>query len=348
VLEPGSAHGLPPGTRPEGDDPAANEGMSRGSSRSLLGRLREFTLVPVIGALLIIGAFTDPVFLTPQNLINVLQQQTELSLVVLALSVILIAGTFDLSLESTVGLAPALAVLIVTGEFGPTLPELLTVPLALAIGASIGAINGLLILKFRLNAFIVTLGMLIILRGLQVGLTGGRSLFDLPESLLALGSSVFIGIPLSVWICGVGYAIGLLALRYLRQGRAVYAIGGNIAAAKAAGIRSDRTLWSVLIIGGTLAALAGILLAGRLGSIAAAQGQGMIFTVFAAAVIGGISLDGGKGSLFGALCGVLVLGLIQNILTLAGVPGLWFGAIYGGVILGALVLSRVTSGAAQE
>jgi len=310
--------------------------------------LREFTLVPVILILLVIGTITDPVFLTTQNLMNVLQQQTELSLVVLALSVILIAGTFDLSLESTVGLAPALAVVIVTGDFGFTLAGWVAVPLALLIGACIGAINGLLIIRFRLSAFIVTLGMLIVLRGLQVGLTGGRSLFDLPESMLLLGSSVWLGIPASVWICFAAYAIGLLVLHYFRQGRAVYAIGGNIDAAKAAGIRTDRIVWSVLIIGSCLAALAGVLLAGRLGSIAAAQGQGLIFTVFAAAVIGGISLDGGKGSLFGALSGVLVLGLIQNILTLAGVPGLWFGAIYGGVILGALILARVTSGKAQE
>ena len=89
-------------------------------------------------------------------------------------------------------------------------------------------------------------------------------------------------------------------------------------------------------------------LAGRLGSIAAAQGQGLIFTVFAAAVIGGISLDGGKGTLFGALCGVIVLGLIQNILTLAGVTGEWIGAIYGAIILAALMLARVTSGKAQD
>jgi simple sugar transport system permease protein/ribose transport system permease protein len=104
----------------------------------------------------------------------------------------------------------------------------------------------------------------------------------------------------------------------------------------------------VLVIGSVLAALAGVLLAGRLGSIAAAQGQGMIFTVFAAAVIGGISLAGGRGSLFGALTGVIALGLIQNILTLAGVSGQWFGAIYGGIILAALMISRLTAGRDED
>ena len=310
--------------------------------------LRDFSLIPVIFVLLVIGAFVDPVFLSPQNLINVLQQQTELSLVVLAEAVILISGKFDLSLESTVGLAPALAVLIVSGSLGMTFPQEVSIPLALLIGAGIGLINGFLILKFRLSAFIVTLGMLIVLRGLQVGFTGGRSLFELPESMATLGIAVWLGIPVSIWICLAIYVAGMIFLGIFRQGRAVYAIGGNVDAARAAGVRTDRVVWMVFVVGGALAALAGVLLAGRLGSIAAAQGQGLIFTVFAAAVIGGISLDGGKGTLFGALCGVIVLGLIQNILTLAGVTGEWIGAIYGAIILAALMLARVTSGKAQD
>jgi simple sugar transport system permease protein/ribose transport system permease protein len=314
----------------------------------ILARLRDLTLIPVIVLLLIIGAFVDPVFLSPQNLLNVLQQQTELSLVVLAEAMILISGKFDLSLESTVGLAPATGVLIVTGALGTTLPQELAIPLILVIGAVIGFVNGFLILKFKLSAFIVTLGMLIVLRGLQVAFTGGRSLFELPPSVNDLGIAVWFGVPASVWICLVVYLVAIAFLGYFRQGRALYAIGGNVDAAKAAGIRTDRVVWMVFIIASIIAALAGILLAGRLGSIASAQGQGMIFTVFAAAVIGGISLDGGKGGLFGALCGVIVLGLIQNILTLAGVRGEWIGAIYGAIILAALMLARVTSGRAQD
>ncbi len=315
----------------------------------MLARLRDLTLIPVIFVLLVIGFFVDPVFLTAQNLTNVLQQQTELSLVVLAEAMILISGKFDLSLESTVGLAPAAAVLIITGSLGGiTLPQELAIPLTLLIGAGIGLVNGFLILKFRLSAFIVTLGMLIVLRGLQVGFTGGRSIFDLPPSMNDLGIAVWLGIPASIWICLAIYIVAIVFLGYFRQGRAIYAIGGSVDASRAAGIRTDRVVWMVFIIGSTLAALAGVLLAGRLGSIAAAQAQGLIFTVFAAAVIGGISLDGGKGTLFGALSGVIVLGLIQNILTLAGVTGEWIGAIYGGIILAALMLARITSGKAQD
>jgi simple sugar transport system permease protein/ribose transport system permease protein len=139
-----------------------------------------------------------------------------------------------------------------------------------------------------------------------------------------------------------------VVLGYFRTGRSIYAIGGNVDAAKAAGIRSDRVIWLVLIIGSMIAAFAGILFTGRLGADQASQGQNMIFLVFAASVIGGVSMDGGKGTLFGALCGVLTLGLINDVLTLAHVPGTWYNAIDGALILGALMLSRITSGKAQD
>jgi simple sugar transport system permease protein/ribose transport system permease protein len=320
--------------------------------RLRLARFRDLALVPAILALVLVGALIDPVFLTRDNLVNVLQQQTELSLLVLAESVILIAGKFDLSLESTIGLAPALALGLViptaSHGLGTDWPTALAIPICLLTGVAIGAFNGLLILRFKLSAFIVTLGMLIVLRGLQIGLTGGQNLFDIPPSVLYLGNATWLGLPASIWICAVLFAAGILALGFLRAGRAVYAIGGNVDAARAAGIRTDRVVWLVLIVGSLLAALGGLLMTGRFGSVAAAQGQGMIFTVFAAAVIGGVSLDGGKGTLFGALCGVLVIGLINNILTLGGVSAQWIQAIYGGIILVALILARLTSGKAQD
>ncbi|GIF66549.1 sugar ABC transporter permease [Asanoa ishikariensis] len=317
-----------------------------------LARMRDLALVPAIIVLVLVGALIDPVFLSSANITNVLQQQTELSLLVLAEAIILIGGRFDLSLESTVGLAPALAVALVipaaSNGIGTEWATALAIPICLLVGVAIGAFNGLLILRFGLSAFIVTLGMLIVLRGLQIGITGGQNLFELPMSVLYLGNAVWLGLPASIWICGILFAIGIAVLGFFRHGRAVYAIGGNRDAARAAGIRVDRVMWIVFIVGGLLAALAGLLMTGRLGSVAAAQGDGMIFTVFAAAVIGGVSMEGGKGTLFGALCGVIVLGLINNILTLAGVSAQWIQAIYGLIILVALMLARLTTGKAQD
>ncbi|GIF53710.1 simple sugar transport system permease protein/ribose transport system permease protein [Asanoa ferruginea] len=317
-----------------------------------LARMRDLALVPAIIVLVLVGALIDPVFLSSANITNVLQQQTELSLLVLAEAIILIGGRFDLSLESTVGLAPALGVALVipaaSNGIGTEWSSALAIPICLLVGLAIGAFNGLLILRFGLSAFIVTLGMLIVLRGLQIGITGGQNLFELPESVLYLGNALWLGLPASIWICAILFAIGIAVLGFFRHGRAVYAIGGNRDAARAAGIRADRVMWIVFIVGGVLAALAGLLMTGRLGSVAAAQGDGMIFTVFAAAVIGGVSMEGGKGTLFGALCGVIVLGLINNILTLAGVSAQWIQAIYGLIILVALMLARLTTGKAQD
>jgi simple sugar transport system permease protein len=271
---------------------------------------------------------------------------------VLAQTLVLIAGKMDLSLESTFGLAPGLAAWLVV-EPGVThglgaVPGWAGVPVTLAAGAVIGLINGLLIVRFRLHGFVVTLGMLIVLRGLLTGISGGQTFFGLPPSMMYLGSTVWLGVPVSVYVCFALFALGIAALGYTRVGRSLYAIGGNPDAARAAGIRTDRVLWAVLVIASLLAALGGLMLSGRLASVAAAQGDGAIFTVFAAAVIGGVSLNGGKGTVFGAFTGILLLYVIQNVLTLAGVPAQWIAALNGAIILCALIISRITSGRAQE
>lgn len=340
-------------TVPDSDLAANGPALTSARGTPRFARLRDFTLVPVIIALCVVGYFVDPsTFLTSDNIINVLQQQTELSLLVLAEAVILLSGKFDLSLESTIGLAPAIGMVVIlptsANGLGINWPVWTAIPVCLAVGAIIGLFNGFMILKFRLSAFIVTLGMLITLRGVQDGVTGGNSLSKVPTAFLYLGSSTWLGIPASIWICTLLFIIGIVVLGYFRTGRSIYAIGGNADAAKAAGIRSDRVIWIVLIVGSLLAAFAGILFTGRLGADQASQGQNMIFLVFAASVIGGISMDGGKGTLFGALTGVLTLGLINNVLTLAHVPGTWYNAIDGALILGALMLSRITSGKAQD
>jgi len=319
-----------------------------------LARLRDLSLLPVIGLLLIIGFIVSPNFLTRGNLTDVLQQCTELSLLVLGEAMILIAGRMDLSLESTIGVAPVLAVWLAAPRHGgrfeglDLLPGWTTVPVCLLAGALIGLVNGLVILRVRINAFILTLGMLIALRGLQLGISGGNSIFELPSSFKYLGHSAWLGLPVSLWICAVLFAIGIVALGWFRHGRSLYAIGGNAEAARAAGIRTDRVLLIVFVLASTLAALAGVLYVGHYGSISADQGNGWIFKVFAAAVIGGVSLNGGRGSLFGALTGVVALQLILNVMNFAHVPPAWDQLVYGVIILMALVVSRFTSGEAQD
>ncbi|MFH8566339.1 ABC transporter permease [Streptomyces sp. NPDC017988] len=331
----------------------ARPGRDAASAKSvLLRRARELALVPALLLLMLLGALLNDSFLTERNLISILGASAALAMVVLAESLVLITGKFDLSLESVVGIAPALGALLVLpaaqAGFGTDMPAAVGLLAILLVGAAIGAFNGVLVVKLKLNAFIVTLAMLIVLRGLLVGATKGKTLFGMPDAFYTPATSTFLTIPLSVWVAAAAFGIAGFVLKYHRVGRALYAIGGNPDAARAAGIRVERVMLGVFVVAGGLAAVGGLMQTGYVGAINANQGQNMIFTVFAAAVIGGISLDGGKGTMFGALTGVLLLGVVQNLLTLAQVPSFWIQAIYGGIILVALMIARVTTGRAQD
>jgi simple sugar transport system permease protein len=314
--------------------------------------LRELGMLPAIAVAIVIGAAISPAFLTANNLINVLQQSSELSVLVVAEALILLTGKFDLSLESIVGFAPMLAAWLVVrvsaGGQGAALPAPLGLLVLFATGAAVGAVNGLLVVKLRLNAFITTLAMLILLRGATLGIDNGRTLAQLPSAFTFLGDYVLLSLPLSVWVAGALFLVAGIVLRQHRLGRALYIIGGSADAARAAGIRVHRITLAVYIIGGLLAALAGLMFTGRLASVTANQGQNMIFTVFAAAVIGGISLNGGRGTMLGALSGVLLLGLISNILTLSQISSFWIQASQGAIILVALLFQRVTAGETDD
>lgn len=315
-------------------------------------RLRDLALLPALVVLIVLGAVISPAFLTPANITTILTSSAALALVVIAESLVIITGKFDLSLESTFGIAPALGAMVVIPAaaygFGTELPVAVGLVVVLLIGALIGFANGFMVVRLKLNAFIVTLAMLIILRGMLVGATSGRTLFDLPDAFFTLMTVTLLGLPLAVWLAAAAFLVAGVILRYHRLGRALYAIGGNAEAARAAGIRVERVTWGVYVLAGVLASVGGLVTVGYVGAISANQGSGMIFTVFAAAVIGGISLDGGKGSMFGALTGVLLLGVVQNLLTLAQVPSFWIQAIYGAIILGSLMVARITGGEAQD
>ncbi len=330
----------------------AGEMAAASRPRPVAIRLRDLALLPALVVLVIIGTLVNPVFLSPANITTILTSSAALALVVLGESLVIITGKFDLSLESTFGIAPALGAMVVipaaTYGFGFELPTAVGLVVVLLVGAIIGFANGFMVVKLKLNAFIVTLAMLIVLRGMLVGATSGRTLFDLPDAFFALMTVTFLGLPLSVWLAALAFLVAAVVLRYHRLGRALYAIGGNAEAARAAGIRVERVTWGVYVLAGILAALGGLVTVGYVGAISANQGNGMIFTVFAAAVIGGIALDGGKGTMFGALTGVLLLGVVQNLLTLAQVPSFWIQAIYGAIILGSLMVARFAGGQAQE
>jgi len=303
-------------------------------------------LLPVIVLTMTVGAVVNPAFLTRTNLVNnIISTSAVLGIVVIAEAIILIGGYFDLSLQSTVGFAPMVMAVLVSpvADNGHAFPLIVGVVVMLACVLVIGLANGLMIAIMRLPAFIVTLAMLILLQGLTIGLSGGQTYSTLPRAMTYLGDGLFLTLPIQFWILVLAFGGTYLFMRYTTTGRSIYAMGGNPDAARAAGIRTTRLTIGIIMVGSLLAALAGLMLTGRIASVTANQGENLIFTVFAAAVIGGISLNGGRGNILGAGLGVLLLGVIQNILTLSNVPSFWIDAAYGGIILGALLIGWASS-----
>ena len=349
------------------DSPAAAGAV--GSGRGLVNRLsartagrspaavswvRQAALLPVLVVILIVGASQSSAFFTVNNLVSgVGQQVSALGITVVGESLILLIGGMDLSLEATYGLAPMVAawLIVPTLSFGSgaLLNPYLGILILLAIGAAVGLVNGLLIVKARLNGFIVTLGMTVLLAGVQNGIVHGQSPYELPGAFSYLGSAFVGQVPVSLLVAGAIFVLTGLFLRYHRVGRSIYAIGGNPEAARAAGIQVDRVKIGVYVAGSVLAAVGGLIEAGKVSSVTVQQGyqEGIIFSVFAAAVIGGVSLRGGRGGMVGAASGVILLGLVQNIIDLAQVSNYWQLAISGAVILFALTMARVVGGEAS-
>ena len=312
--------------------------------------VRGAALLPVIGALLVIGTLVSPAYLTGSNLALVGQESSALGVAVIGESLIIMIGGMDLSIGGTYGLAPMVAawLLLPVANYGDgtQLAPVLAILVLLAVGASVGLINGFAIVKGRLNGFIWTLGMLIVCGGIQDGMVNGQSLYNLPKTFTWLGYDSAGPIPVSLIATILIFIVVGLFLRYHAIGRQIFAIGGNRAAARAAGMRIDRIRIGVFVAGGILAAIGGLMEAGYVQSVAADQGyqEGIIFNVFAAAVIGGVSLKGGRGGMLGAASGVVLLGLVQNILDLGNVNNYWIEAIDGAVILSALLMARVVGG----
>jgi len=306
-----------------------------------------FTMYPVILLMFLIGAFFAPRFLTAVNLINIAAQVAVLGIVTIGLTFILLIGRLDLSLESTVGFAPMVAAMLMAkssaGGFGVELPGWMGLVITMGIAALIGLFNAFLIVKVGVHPFITTLGMLVFLRGGVLVVSNGRSIYSPPDAYTYLGSARYFGIPFSVvFLILVAILIGIL-WQYHRYGRALYAVGGNEEAARAAGVNVDRIIFSAFIFASLLAGVGGIILTGRLDSVVTTQGDGLIFNCFAAAVIGGVSLGGGKGTMVGAMSGVILIGVINNLLTLAQVPSFWVQASTGAIIIVAAVLAAVAS-----
>ncbi|MHB1059958.1 MAG: ABC transporter permease [Rhodanobacter sp.] len=307
-----------------------------------LDHLVWFILIIVLAvfSLSIEGFFQIGIFL------NILEQSAFVGILAVGLSLVIIAGHMDLSIESTMALsAMATALFFGTNGAGMGLtldPTWLVVPVtllgALLLGAAIGAGNALLVVRFKINAFIATLAAFIALRGAVVAISGGRSVYGLPAELRAIAIGDFLGLPLLGWVMLAIFVVFQFMLRKTPFGRYIYLVGGNPTAPFRAGIRVDRIVVLSFVLCGMLAAVAGWLLAARTAGATANLGIGMLFETFAAVVIGGVSLKGGIGNLSGVLAGTLLLSSIRTAINVMGMPPHYTQMIQGGLVLAAVLL----------
>ncbi len=298
----------------------------------------------LLAFVLLLASLFTPNFVTERNLISILEHSSVLGIMVIGQSLCLLSGNFDLSAESTLGLTGLLGAFLVTAAGAPAfgsglmLPAIPTLAIMFAVGLIVGWLNGFLITRLKMNNFIVTLAGLIVLRGLTMVVNSGKTIGNIDSSILWLGSARVGVLPFSVWVMLACFVLAYVLTRYTQFGRDLYAVGGNRDAAQASGIDADKRIRQVYIVSGLIAAFAGWMFLGRLGSGVASMGSGMIFEIQAAAVIGGISLFGGRGTIIGALGGVLLLSVISSVLALMQVSTFWYDTIRGLIILFAMLI----------
>lgn len=291
---------------------------------------------------------SSDVFLTPGNLFNILRNNADIAIAALGVTLVIIAGGIDLSVGSTMafsGLVAAMAVSLggTTAYQLPSfgLPPVIAFMLGVLAGALVGAINGLLVVKLRIVPFIATLGMLGVVRGIVVGLTSGQTVRNFPIEFTNLGQGFIGPVPVPVVFMVVLAVLVGLFLAFHVWGTYIYAIGGNETSAVLTGLPVNRIKWLTYILCGTLAGVGGVLVVARLGVSAPTQALGYELYVIASAVIGGVSLSGGRGTVLGAVLGAVLIGVLNNALVLLRVESYWQQAFTGSIILLSALIDRL-------
>lgn len=277
----------------------------------------------------------------PNNILNLLRQTSINALIAFGMTFIILTGGIDLSVGSILALSSALmAGMMVSG-----LDPILAILVGVLLGTLMGVINGILVSKGKMAPFIVTLATMTIFRGLTLVYTDGKPITGIGDSELfqMLGRGYFLGLPVPAVVMIIAFFILWFLLHKTSFGRKTYAIGGNEKASRISGIKVDRVKVAIYGLAGTMAAIAGAILTSRLNSAQPTAGQSYEMDAIAAVVLGGTSLSGGKGRLFGTLVGVLIIGTLNNGMNLLGVSSFYQQVVKGAVILVAVLLDRKKS-----
>lgn len=320
--------------------PAVQTSVSPNGLLWALIRFREAGISLFILALVVAVTLRAPSFLTVDNFRDILLNISILAIVALAQSMVIITHGIDLSVSSMIGLVAMMVAFVV--KENPEMSLLLAVLLGMGLGAVLGTFNGLIITLGRVPPIIATLGTLSIYRGLVFYYSQGTWInsFELPRSFKLLSKGTPLGLPNMV-IIAIGVAVIVYYfLNYTRTGRDIYAVGSNPDAAQFAGIRRQRITFLVYLLSGLLSGLAAVLWASRFESAQTNTALGFELQSVAAAVVGGVSISGGVGTVTGVLLGALLLGIIQNSLTLIRISPFWQLAAQGLLILIAVISDK--------
>jgi ribose/xylose/arabinose/galactoside ABC-type transport system permease subunit len=289
----------------------------------------------------VLFALLSPYFFTPDNLLNVSLQASITAIIAAGMTFVILTGGIDLSVGSLVAFAGIVSTTVLKTGLPPAAGFAAAILAGVAVGSLSGAFAGFCITRFNIAPFIVTLATMTIWRGAAFVWTDGRPVWELPAGFAFLGTGRLLAVPVPTIIMVLTFIASHIILTRTRFGRYVYAVGGNIEAARLAGIRTWRVLVNVYILSGTLAALSGILLASRMNSGQPNAGVAYELDVIAAVVVGGTSLSGGAGSIVGTFIGAMLIAVLRNGLNLLNVNSYIQQVIVGVVILLAVMLDQI-------
>jgi ribose transport system permease protein len=301
-----------------------------------LGKFQSLGVFIALLLLCLIFTITSPHFLTTENIFSTIRSVSFVAILAMGETFAIITGGIDLSVGSLLGFCGCLSALLIHVGW----PWLCALAAGLGAGALLGCVNGQLITRLKLPPFIVTLGMYSMARGLTFVITKGWPVSGLPPAYMQLGQGYWWVIPLPVIFMILTALLSGLFLNYTRTGRQIFAIGGNETAAILSGVPVQKVKVIVYSTSGLLAALAGILLVARLGVAQPTSGVGFELDAIAAAVIGGTSLMGGKGTIIGLLIGAAIMGVLRNGLILLGLSAFWQQFAIGLVIILAVAIDK--------
>lgn len=299
--------------------------------------LRHAVLEIVLIGVCVLLHFQSEYFLTKDNLLLVLRNVSEIGIIAFGMTMVIIAGEIDLSVGSAAAFAGCLTAFLVDLGWSPWL----AVPCTIAVGAASGAFIGLARTQFNVPTFITSLALLTGLSGAAYKLTGGYPLSSFPDGFSYLGSGYVAGVPFPVLIFAGVFATAHVLMSHTAFGRSVYAVGGNAEAARLCGIGVTGVRVSVLAVTGSLAALSGVLLASRMSAGSPEVAKGWELDVIAAVIVGGTSLSGGSGRVWGTLIGVVFIGVIVNGMRLLDIHEDGQLIARGVIILAAVLLSKL-------